>query len=879
MKNLYKSSFRIVLWLASLGLAACNDLCEESVAGVAPSVEPQFVPVHFSLRAGEEPETRIEVKDEEGADYVWSPTDSIGVVILNHTTQTPQYVARTDNPSEVSDVAHFDFTAMVMQSGGDFVTENPQESAEPYHMILCYPYNSSLVAHRYDANQSLVYQPGSYYLSHDSEQALHYRIPAIQTALQDELGKRSCTKAMSRYAILYDFYDSQKEQGFSMRHATAYLRVATTGGRNETADYGDGSYYLRKVIVSAVHITGSGADFVVDKHVNIAGTYAVTYPYDETTFDSAANPTVVYENKGGITHVSSWLYEPTAMHSDEPLYNFVAIGPSVLGQATHFVVETEAIHRDQEGRDIELVGCTRYVKLSDLNVKAGGLYDINIEFNTPVDEAIRLDTEDEANCYLIPSPGTYLFSVEHPGNGILPANCTWDNIDGVYEGGSLFPEGADMSRYAFDWLWVSGKSFEGVSKEGLSEIFTLEFDREAREVYFNLKPTAVDPSGNIAVALYQTDENGNFQEIVWSWHIWLSDAATHHFRFANTRPSIALDNEEWHMMDRNLGAEAKGLGIDAMGLYYQVGRKSPMIGPGTSATRRNSNSSTGGSGRNNRWSWSTWASGRQQTLINTETFGEEVASWKANVTTPDALENDHHYPMWLLKRDNTTADEPQNLYSWTHTSGEADTSTKTLYDPCPPGYKIPTTREWDNLKNNEYEYANPAAIGSGPLGYSMWEEAEQSNYASRHQMTADAWNALNERMTNGDYYTVDEYNSRTYYVTAMSVHGQQVVCFPTSGILTVDGSFKYLGYNFALWAAGRLDNAAYYRHWFGIRGSSDFKETYSEHTVYAPYSLSIETRPLGVDPAAIGGADYNTAVPVRCIREINRTDAVNPMTE
>ncbi len=861
--------------LALLSGVACNDWHEEaSPAPEMSGTEPCFVPVHFTLQSESGAEkTRIEVKEETGADYVWSPTDSIGVVILNKTTQTPQYVARTDNREGVSDVAKFDFTAMVMQgSGSSFREEDPAVEEGPYHMVMCYPYNSSLVAHKYDSNQNLIYQPGCYYLDHNEGQALHYRIPAIQTALHDELGKLSCTKAMSRYAILFDFFDSEQETGFSMRHATSYLRIATTGGQNGSTNYGDGNYYLRKVIISAVHITGSGADFVVDRHVNIAGTYAISFPYDEASFDAASNPMPVYENKGGITHVSSWLYEPTALDDETPLYNFVAFGPSVLENATHFVVEAEAIHRDAEGRDVELVGCTRYVKLADLDVQAGGLYDIDIEFNTPVDEAIRIDTEDTANCYLIHSPGNYVFSVATAGNGILPANCTWDNIDAVYEGGSLFPDDADMEDYDFDWLWVSGKSFEGLSKEQLSEVFTLDFDRETREVYFNLKPGQINPSGNIVVALYSKDEQGNFKEIEWSWHIWLSDATAHHLRFANTRPSIALDNEEWHILDRNLGAEAKGLGMDAMGLYYQVGRKSPMIGPSSSATRQNSTNSSD-------WRWSTWANGRQQTLINTEVFGTTVASWRSNVTTTAALENDHHYPMWILKRDNSTASEPQNLYSWTHTSGEADTSTKTLYDPCPPGYKIPTTREWDNLKNNEYEYAVPAAIGSGPFGYSMWEDASQSGNASRHQLTGDAWNALNERKEAGDYYEVDEYNGRTYHVRAMSVHGEQLVYFPTSGVLTVNGYFKYLGYNFALWAAGRVDGANYSRHWFGIRGTSDFKEDYSVHTVYAPYVLSIKSRPLGIDPAAIGGADYNTAAPVRCIREINRTDAVNPMSK
>ena len=169
--------------------------------------------------------------------------------------------------------------------------------------------------------------------------------------------------------------------------------------------------------------------------------------------------------------------------------------------------------------------------------------------------------------------------------------------------------------------------------------------------------------------------------------------------------------------------------------------------------------------------------------------------------------------MWLISRDFEHAHLDRSKYAWVHTEGQADFNTKTLFDPCPPGYKLPTTREWDNFKNNEFEYTDPIAFSSGPFGYCTSTEAEASYKATAmtngvydYPETHDAWETLAARRAAGEYYEVNEYNGRKYHTIAMSAHGDEVItCFPTTGVIKEDGYFLSIGFNFALWASGRVE--------------------------------------------------------------------------
>ena len=133
--------------------------------------------------------------------------------------------------------------------------------------------------------------------------------------------------------------------------------------------------------------------------------------------------------------------------------------------------------------------------------------------------------------------------------------------------------------------------------------------------------------------------------ILWSWHIWVPATAI------ETGTYGLLDKA---LMDRNLGAlvaatEADGAPVESFGLTYQWGRKDPYPGPKSVNTSSNA----------------TVAGKALEVAAAQITLEESIA----NPTLMGHKDNED----WLSTPDNTL---------W---NNEA----KSIYDPCPPGYRVP----------------------------------------------------------------------------------------------------------------------------------------------------------------------------------------------
>ena len=154
-------------------------------------------------------------------------------------------------------------------------------------------------------------------------------------------------------------------------------------------------------------------------------------------------------------------------------------------------------------------------------------------------------------------------------------------------------------------------------------------------------PETLKP-GNAVIAA--KDETG---KILWSWHIWIPETAIQTANFGG----IMGDD----LMDRNLGALVVAGATDASvdprsyGLMYQWGRKDPFTAAGTF---NGSSPAT--------------CAGAQ----------DEVAT--AQISLEESIENPRllghiNNGDWLMETDDAL---------WVETE-------KTLYDPCPPGYRVP----------------------------------------------------------------------------------------------------------------------------------------------------------------------------------------------
>lgn len=146
-------------------------------------------------------------------------------------------------------------------------------------------------------------------------------------------------------------------------------------------------------------------------------------------------------------------------------------------------------------------------------------------------------------------------------------------------------------------------------------------------------------SGNASIAVRDTSGT-----ILWSWHIWCS---------AEGWKDDIYPNNAGIMMDRNLGATSTTPGdVGAFGLLYQWGRKDPFLGScaisGTTLA-----ASTG--------SWDTVSGGK------TIDWAEENPT--AYITGSEWCSGDG-------------AEDSNYTKRWAE-------SEKTMYDPCPVGYRVP----------------------------------------------------------------------------------------------------------------------------------------------------------------------------------------------
>lgn len=188
-------------------------------------------------------------------------------------------------------------------------------------------------------------------------------------------------------------------------------------------------------------------------------------------------------------------------------------------------------------------------------------------------------------------------------------------------------------------LW---ETYNGTSESVIANSIIDKVDYDAGYIYFKMPESAIMHTGNALIAA--KDVKGS---ILWSWHIWVPSSVVS--SITNTKLSPTA------VMDRNLGAIEPAVAaestvpVEAYGLYYQWGRKDPFI-------------------------TSDWTR-------NTSVAFSTTSSW---VTTETAVQN----PTVLYKQ-NDKSTSPAT-YNWN--SSEITTlwedSGKTIYDPCPPTYRV-----------------------------------------------------------------------------------------------------------------------------------------------------------------------------------------------
>ena len=213
------------------------------------------------------------------------------------------------------------------------------------------------------------------------------------------------------------------------------------------------------------------------------------------------------------------------------------------------------------------------------------------------------------------------------------------------------------------------------------------------ESFFYFKP--IDGAfGNVVIGVRK--KTGGKDEYLWSWHLWLTDykpeyttawqegvysyvvEGGHVHRYAGNSTGTNIWDTKYlnkYIMDRNLGASSATSGRDSYGFYYQFGRKDPF--PHSSTTLYD-------------------IDGNPQTTF-TASNGDCIeriagtAYFYMGVKRP--------YSFYYPGSNDWVRENPYSALTilWDNPTWYTSDSNKSLFDPCPPGWKLPESGTWSNF--------------------------------------------------------------------------------------------------------------------------------------------------------------------------------------
>ena len=188
-------------------------------------------------------------------------------------------------------------------------------------------------------------------------------------------------------------------------------------------------------------------------------------------------------------------------------------------------------------------------------------------------EYVDLSAGGTANCYLVTAPGFYKFKADVKGNGVVPSQ-----LESVAGETAIAPKSALVL-----WYNTLQKSNNWVDDSPVY-VSSVSLDSDG---YIRFYTPDVFVPGNVVIAAFAeegityenitVDENKciNNATLLWSWNIWAAEG------YDPEVATITAGGKQF--MNRLLGATISGMGttgdyipIGAVGNYYQWGRKDPF---------------------------------------------------------------------------------------------------------------------------------------------------------------------------------------------------------------------------------------------------------------------------------------------------------------
>ena len=387
-----------------------------------------------------------------------------------------------------------------------------------------------------------------------------------------------------------------------------------------------------------------------------------------------------------------------------------------------------------------------------------------------------LSASQTANCYMIHRPGYYKFKATVRGNGVgslLPLGGT---TTAEINGGltiNFRPAKIDFLWWQGDFQEVTGANDDPTRLNPVQILNNGEIDEDGYVLFY----VGEYHEGNVGLAAYDVDG-----EIMWSWHLWFTD-----------KPADIITGF-YTLMDRFVGAthapDTSGSRISfsseaqrmaTYGFYYQWGRKDPIMGPPSYSA--GTETVSGGTPKSSRY----W--------VKNYRTGEWTSRTTIDTAEAALIPTVIQHPLTFYKSTSlcggTTcgwypasfADGYTNVALWGYAvkdySIQGQTFSKTMHDPCPPGYRTPFHHAWGYYVNDNH-YGYTYGEWGGNVNFSN-NEASFDNYGIVFNKTYfdRAWYPFMgyRYPTTGGYNSVGangwmltgmpmgQYNTRTYIYT------------------------------------------------------------------------------------------------------------------
>ena len=340
-----------------------------------------------------------------------------------------------------------------------------------------------------------------------------------------------------------------------------------------------------------------------------------------------------------------------------------------------------------------------------------------------------LSASQTANCYMIHEDGYYKFKTTVRGNGVgslLPLGGTTtaeingglsttikpDHVDILWWQGDF---AADTTGFPTDFPTEPSEKTRNSPPDNMC-LSLLDNGKICEDGFVSFQISGFK-KGNVVLAAYN-DENKS--QILWTWHIWLTD-----------KPAD-IRSGNYTKMDRFLGATYAPVLIQdkndktigwgkyvtlakqaALGFYYQWGRKDPIIGPPGIDSKSEDASISDETVSSSGWWKKEKTSDGYKWNYYTEILVKDKAAIPEVTKDPTAF-----YRSTTTKGANTSqwfpesfADGYTNVALWGYAvknySIAGQTFSKTMHDPCPPGYRTPFHFSW------RYDGTHKYAEGDG----------------------------------------------------------------------------------------------------------------------------------------------------------------------